>query len=71
VVQVLESSTSPQSVEHVFDQQGHLRQAAHAQETAWALLRPDAYLAATGTHGPSWRREVVDAVNQALSLHTL
>jgi 3-(3-hydroxy-phenyl)propionate hydroxylase len=38
----------PQAREYVVDPQGHLQGACHVFGHAWALLRPDAYLAATG-----------------------
>lgn len=47
-VQVLEAHGSPQAVEHVIDPQGHLQGACHVFGHAWAVLRPDGYLAATG-----------------------
>lgn len=47
-VQVLEANSSPQAVEHVIDPQGHLQGACHVFGHAWAVLRPDGYLSATG-----------------------
>lgn len=47
-VQVLESYGRPQALEHVIDPQGHLQGACHVFGHAWAVLRPDGYLAATG-----------------------
>jgi 3-(3-hydroxy-phenyl)propionate hydroxylase len=47
-VQVLGPDATPQALEHVRDPQGHLQGACHVFGHAWALLRPDAYLAATG-----------------------
>ena len=52
-VQVQGADGRPQAVEHVRDQPGHLNSACHVSGQAWALVRPDAYLAATG--------EVIDA----------
>jgi 3-(3-hydroxy-phenyl)propionate hydroxylase len=52
-VQVLDSDSVPSAVEHVRDPKGHLQGACHVFGHAWALLRPDAYVAATG--------EMVDA----------
>ncbi len=49
VVQVLGRGEKPQAVEHIADDRGHLRQACRASDRRWALVRPDAYLAATGT----------------------
>ena len=48
-VQVVSGADTAQAVEHVLDVDMHLRQACHAGQARWALLRPDAYLAATGT----------------------
>jgi 3-(3-hydroxy-phenyl)propionate hydroxylase len=48
-VQVVSGADTAQAVEHVLDAHMHLRQACHAGQARWALLRPDAYLAATGT----------------------
>lgn len=47
-VQVLEAYGRPQALEHVIDPQGHLQGACHVFGHAWAVLRPDGYLAATG-----------------------
>ena len=47
-VQVVGPDTRPQAREHVIDPQGHLQGACHVFGHAWALLRPDAYIAATG-----------------------
>ena len=47
-VQVLGPDTRTQSRETVRDPQGHLQGACHVFGHAWALVRPDAYLAATG-----------------------
>ena len=41
-------NTVPQAVEHVIDPQGHLQGACHVFGHAWAIVRPDGYLAATG-----------------------
>jgi 3-(3-hydroxy-phenyl)propionate hydroxylase len=62
-VQVLGPDDPPGAIEHVRDPKGHLQGACHVFGHAWALLRPDSYVAATG--------EVVDAslvhaVGQAL-----
>jgi 3-(3-hydroxy-phenyl)propionate hydroxylase len=46
-VQVV-SEGHPQAVEHVRDPQGHLQGACHVFGHAWALVRPDAYVASTG-----------------------
>ena len=51
-VQVLDpagtAKTMPGAMEHVIDQQGHLQATCHVFGHAWALLRPDSYIAATG-----------------------
>ncbi|MEY2620900.1 MAG: 3-(3-hydroxy-phenyl)propionate/3-hydroxycinnamic acid hydroxylase [Pseudomonadota bacterium] len=48
VVQVVGQGQKPQAVEHIVDHQAVLRQACRAIDRRWALVRPDAYLAATG-----------------------
>jgi 3-(3-hydroxy-phenyl)propionate hydroxylase len=52
-VQVIDSDGVPSAIEHVRDPKGHLQGACHVFGHAWALLRPDSYVAATG--------EMVDA----------
>lgn len=50
-VQVVGRDARANAREHVRDPDGHLQGACHAQGlggTAWALVRPDAYVAATG-----------------------
>lgn len=47
-VQVAGPDTRPRAREHVRDPQGHLQGACHVFGHAWALVRPDGYLAATG-----------------------
>ncbi|MBL0420968.1 FAD-dependent oxidoreductase [Ramlibacter sp. AW1] len=47
VVQVVADGPA-QAREHVRDPQGHLQGACHVFGHAWALVRPDAYVAATG-----------------------
>ncbi|MDH5205705.1 MAG: FAD-dependent oxidoreductase [Hylemonella sp.] len=47
-VQVIDPDTPAQVREHVVDPKAHLQGACHVFGHAWALLRPDAYLAATG-----------------------
>jgi 3-(3-hydroxy-phenyl)propionate hydroxylase len=47
-VQVLGPDAPAQAIEHVVDPQGHLQGACHVFGHAWALVRPDGYLAATG-----------------------
>jgi 3-(3-hydroxy-phenyl)propionate hydroxylase len=52
-VQVVAPEMTPQAKEFVVDIKGHLQGACHVFGHAWALVRPDSYLAATG--------EMVDA----------
>lgn len=47
-VQVVGGGARPSAREHVRDPDGHLQGACRVFGHAWALLRPDAYLAATG-----------------------
>jgi 3-(3-hydroxy-phenyl)propionate hydroxylase len=47
-VQVVGSGEAPLAREHVVDAQGHLQGACHVFGHAWALVRPDSYVAATG-----------------------
>lgn len=47
-VQVLGQDDTPGAKEFVRDPKGHLQGACHVFGHAWALLRPDAYVAATG-----------------------
>ena len=47
-VQVLGAEGRAGALEHVRDPQGHLQGACHVFGHAWALIRPDSYVAATG-----------------------
>ena len=47
-VQVVPTDGQPQVLEHVHDAKGHLQAACHVFGHAWALVRPDGYVAATG-----------------------
>jgi 3-(3-hydroxy-phenyl)propionate hydroxylase len=47
-VQVLGPDEPPGAVEHVRDTHAHLQGACHVFGHAWALIRPDSYVAATG-----------------------
>ena len=47
-VQVLGPLEPAGAVEHVRDPKGHLQGACHVFGHAWALVRPDSYVAATG-----------------------
>jgi 3-(3-hydroxy-phenyl)propionate hydroxylase len=62
-VQVLGSSDRPQAREFIRDPRGHLQGACHVFGHAWALLRPDAYVAGTGESVDS---SLVHAVGRAL-----
>jgi 3-(3-hydroxy-phenyl)propionate hydroxylase len=64
-VQVIAAKDTAQAVEHVRDTQEHLRQACHASQARWALVRPDAYVAATGSElDGRW----IQAVGKALAM---
>ena len=62
-VQVLGNDDEPGAIEHVRDPKGHLQGACHVFGHAWALLRPDSYVAATGE---SVDASLVHAVGRAL-----
>jgi 3-(3-hydroxy-phenyl)propionate hydroxylase len=47
-VQVLGNDDRPTALEHIRDPHGHLQGACHVFGHAWALVRPDSYVAATG-----------------------
>ncbi len=64
-VQVLGPDTMPQAVEHVIDPQGHLQGACHVFGHAWALVRPDAYIAATGE---SVDAGLIQAIERAIGI---
>ncbi|HSW18443.1 MAG TPA: FAD-dependent oxidoreductase [Ramlibacter sp.] len=55
-----------QALEHVRDPQGHLQGACHVFGHAWALVRPDSYVAATGE---SIDAALIQAVGAALGVH--
>ena len=67
-VQVLGTEGRPGAVEHVRDPKGHLQGACHVFGHAWALIRPDSYVAATGE---SIDAALVHAVGRSLgaSMH--
>lgn len=69
-VQVLDADAPAQAVEHVRDLNprgvGHLQGACHVFGHAWALIRPDGYLAATGEAVDG---QLVAALEKALALH--
>jgi 3-(3-hydroxy-phenyl)propionate hydroxylase len=62
-VQVLGVDDRPGAVEHIRDPKGHLQGACHVFGHAWALVRPDSYVAATGENIDA---ELVAAVAKAL-----
>jgi 3-(3-hydroxy-phenyl)propionate hydroxylase len=64
-VQVLGIDGTPQAVEHVRDPRGHLQGACHVFGHAWALVRPDGYLAASGETVDS---QLVAAIERSLGL---
>ncbi|WP_374664254.1 FAD-dependent oxidoreductase [Ramlibacter sp.] len=64
-VQVLGPADPAGATEHVRDPQGHLQGACHVFGHAWALVRPDSYVAATGE---SVDGALVQAISQALGL---
>jgi 3-(3-hydroxy-phenyl)propionate hydroxylase len=64
-VQVVGTDARPAALEHVLDPQGHLQGACHVFGHAWALVRPDSYVAATGE---SIDATLVHAIGRALGL---
>jgi 3-(3-hydroxy-phenyl)propionate hydroxylase len=64
-VQVLSPGERVQAREHVRDPDGRLRQACQATGQAWALVRPDSYLAATGA---DWESTLVRQLARALAV---
>ena len=64
-VQVLSPGERIQGREHVLDPEGRLRRACQASGQAWALVRPDSYLAATGA---DWDSTLVRRLARALAL---
>lgn len=66
-VQVLGPQTSPQALEHVIDPLGLLQGACHVFGHAWALLRPDAYIAATGE---SVDAALIQAIEKAIGVQS-
>ncbi len=62
-VQVIAPGQSAQAAEHVQDTEGHLQATCHVFGHAWALLRPDGHVAATGE---SVDASLVHAVAMAL-----
>ncbi len=64
-VQVARPDAPTLALEHVRDPKGHLQGACQVPGTAWALLRPDGYLAATGE---SINASLVAAIERSLGL---
>jgi 3-(3-hydroxy-phenyl)propionate hydroxylase len=64
-VQVLGAGDAPLALEHVRDVQGHLQGACHVFGHAWALVRPDSYVAATGENIDA---ALVQAIGTALGM---
>jgi len=64
-VQVVGPDTRPQAREFVIDPQGHLQGACHVFGHAWALVRPDAYIAATGE---SVDAGLIQAIERAIGI---
>jgi 3-(3-hydroxy-phenyl)propionate hydroxylase len=64
-VQVLGPDARGSALEQIVDPQGHLQGACHVFGHAWALIRPDAYLAATGE---SVDTGLIHAVQHALGI---
>jgi 3-(3-hydroxy-phenyl)propionate hydroxylase len=65
IVQVV-YKTRGDAREHVLDKNKQLRKACGADGHGWALLRPDAYLAARGQHIDG---KLINAIAQSLALH--
>jgi 3-(3-hydroxy-phenyl)propionate hydroxylase len=65
-VQVLGNDDTPTALEHVIDPHGHLQGACHVFGHAWALVRPDSYVAATGEGVDA---ALVHAVARAMGAH--
>ena len=64
IVQVIHKEKN-NALEHVVDKKKMLRKACEAQAKRWALLRPDAYLVASGQHIDS---KLIHTIAQALSI---
>jgi 3-(3-hydroxy-phenyl)propionate hydroxylase len=62
-VQVIDADSASVAMEHVRDLHGHLQAACHVFGHAWALVRPDAYVAATGE---TVNASLIEAVGKAL-----
>jgi 3-(3-hydroxy-phenyl)propionate hydroxylase len=64
-VQVLSPGQPAQCLEHVRDPEARLQRACQASGQAWAMVRPDSYLAATGA---DWESTPVHRLARALAL---
>ena len=64
-VQVMGADARAQALESIQDRAGHLQAACHVFGHAWALVRPDGYLAATGE---AIDASLVQAIEQSLAL---
>jgi 3-(3-hydroxy-phenyl)propionate hydroxylase len=64
-VQVVGPDNRAGALEHVLDPHGHLQGACHVFGHAWALIRPDGYLAATGE---SVDTGLIQAVQRSLGI---
>jgi 3-(3-hydroxy-phenyl)propionate hydroxylase len=64
-VQVVGPDNRVSAVEHVLDPHGHLQGVCHVFGHAWALVRPDGYLAATGE---SVDTGLIQAVERSLGI---
>jgi 3-(3-hydroxy-phenyl)propionate hydroxylase len=62
-VQVLGAGEPAAALEHVRDVDGHLQGACHVTGHAWALVRPDSYVAACGE---SIDAALVRAISQSM-----
>ena len=64
-VQVMGADVLAQAKESIQDREGHVQTACHMFGHAWALVRPDSYLAATGE---AIDASLVQAIEQSLAL---
>lgn len=64
-VQVVDAHASTQAREHVRDPLGHLQGACHVFGHAWAIVRPDGYLSATGEAVDA---QLVNSIEHALGI---
>jgi len=64
-VQVVDAHAGTQAREHVRDPLGHLQGACHVFGHAWAIVRPDGYLSATGEAVDA---QLVNSIEHALGI---